>query len=207
MKNSFTLSGGENWPLFVLAHGAGAGSDSPFMQAMAEKLEQLGVATARFNFPYMERSKADGKRRPPDKIPSLIKDYSEKLALINRPCVIGGKSMGGRVASLLMAENPELAAACVCLGYPFHPAGKPERLRTDHLAAIKKPLLIVQGTRDALGNQQEVTGYALPDCIQWLWLDDGDHDLKPRKASGFTHEQHLQAAAERIAAFVKQQLA
>lgn len=197
------LSGDAGWPLFIMAHGAGAGADSEFMQQMAQLLAAHKIATLRFNFPYMQRIKTEGKRRPPDKIPALIEDFRLKTEQVGRPCVIGGKSMGGRVASLLMADSPGAVKGCVCLGYPFHPAGKPDKLRTGHLMATNKPLLIVQGTRDALGNKEEVAGYNLPETIQWLWLEDGDHDLKPRKASGFTHEQHLQAAADAIAAFVR----
>ena len=90
----------------------------------------------------------------------------------------------------------------VCLGYPFHPQGKPERLRTAHLAELQTPTLIVQGTRDALGNREEVEGYTLSSAIRLHWLEDGDHDLKPRVKSGFTHDQHLRDCVEEVAAFV-----
>ena len=203
MNDNSIMTGETEWPLFIMAHGAGAGSDSDFMQQMAGLLAERKIATLRFDFPYMQRIKTEGKRRPPDKVPALIEDYCSRIEQVGRACVIGGKSMGGRVASLIAANAPAQVKGCACLGYPFHPAGKPDKLRTDHLMTISTPLLIVQGTRDALGNKEEVAGYNLPENIQWLWLAEGDHDLKPRKASGFTHSQHLQSAADAIAEFVR----
>jgi predicted alpha/beta-hydrolase family hydrolase len=113
---------------------------------------------------------------------------------------IGGKSMGGRMASLVADELG--ADALVCLGYPFYAAGKPEKPRVEHLANLRTPTLIVQGERDALGNREAVGWYSLSSAIEVCWLTAGDHDLKPLKASGFSHEQHLQAAAERVAGFL-----
>ena len=93
-------------------------------------------------------------------------------------------------------------AGLLCLGYPFHPPGKPEQLRTKHLAGLKTPALICQGTRDIFGTREEVPGYALSDKIEILWLDDGDHDLKPRKSiSGFSAADHLKTMAEAVAAW------
>ena len=113
---------------------------------------------------------------------------------------MGGKSMGGRMASLLADELG--ADALVCLGYPFYAVGKPEKPRTEHLAGLKTPTLIVQGERDALGNRAAVEGYVLSPSIEVMWLVAGDHDLKPLKASGFSHEQHLEAAAVKVAGFL-----
>jgi predicted alpha/beta-hydrolase family hydrolase len=100
------------------------------------------------------------------------------------PLVVGGKSMGGRVAS--MVSDQLLAAGKIvgllCLGYPFHPPGRPEQLRTAHLEALRTPALICQGTRDPFGTREEVAGYALSEQIELFWVEDGDHDLKPRKA-------------------------
>lgn len=88
--------------------------------------------------------------------------------------------------------------------YPFHPAGSPERLRTSHLAEIRIPTLICEGTRDKLGSRREVEGYALSERIELFWLEDGDHDLKPRKrVSGETHEAHLGRVAQRAAAWIR----
>lgn len=207
MTDLYTLTGNSGWPLLILAHGAGAGSDSPFMQQTSESLAALEVAVLRFDFPYMQQMKADGRRRPPPKMPALLEYYRSVIESVGRPCVIGGKSMGGRVASLLLKDDAlSEVKGCVCLGYPFHPPGKPQSLRTEHLAQLHKPLLIVQGTRDALGNQQEVAGYTLDKSLQLLWLADGNHDLAPRKASGYSQQQHIQTACEQIAALVKRLL-
>jgi predicted alpha/beta-hydrolase family hydrolase len=117
--------------------------------------------------------------------------------------LIGGKSMGGRVASLcadtLHAERK--IAGLVCLGYPFHPPGKPENLRTAHLQTLRCPALIVQGERDPFGGRSEVEGYGLAPSIDVVWIGDGDHDLGPRGGSGFTRAGNLAAAADAVAAF------
>jgi predicted alpha/beta-hydrolase family hydrolase len=115
--------------------------------------------------------------------------------------VIGGKSMGGRIASLIADEAG--VAGLVCLGYPFHPVGKPDRLRVAHLATLTTPTLIVQGTRDPFGTREEVAGYALSDAIKIHWLEDGDHDFKPRKASGHTQQQHWHDAVAAVAGFIE----
>ncbi len=91
----------------------------------------------------------------------------------------------------------------MCLGYPFHPAGKPERLRVAHLASLRTPTLIVQGERDTLGSRAEVEGYRLSRAIRLRWLADGDHSFVPRKASGETVEGHLEAAADAVVEFVR----
>jgi predicted alpha/beta-hydrolase family hydrolase len=188
----------------ILAHGAGAPMDSEFMQDMAQKLAALGVGVVRFEFPYMAQRRLDGGKRPPNVQQVLLHTWREVFAQV-RPLVagrlaMGGKSMGGRMASLLADELE--ADALVCLGYPFYAAGKPEKPRVEHLADLRTPTLIVQGERDALGNRQAVEGYALAPAIEISWLVAGDHDLKPLKASGFSHEQHLQAAAQKVAGFL-----
>ena len=117
---------------------------------------------------------------------------------------IGGKSLGGRVASLIADEVFAAGeiSGLICLGYPFHPPKKPENLRTAHLKVLGCPALIIQGTRDPLGSRDEVAGYAVDERIQLIWLEDGDHDLRPRKMSGETFEGHLEAAAAAINTFV-----
>jgi predicted alpha/beta-hydrolase family hydrolase len=109
--------------------------------------------------------------------------------------------MGGRMASLLADELG--ADALVCLGYPFYAAGKPEKPRVEHLTGLNTPTLIVQGERDALGNRETVQLYVLSPAIEVMWLAAGDHDLKPLKASGLSHGQHLEAAADKVAAFLQ----
>ncbi|CAD5108170.1 alpha/beta family hydrolase [Zestomonas carbonaria] len=189
----------------VLAHGAGAPMDSDFMQGVAERLAVRGVTVVRFEFAYMAARREDGRKRPPNPQAQLLAQWREVHARVRErvegPLAIGGKSMGGRMASLLADE---LAVdALVCLGYPFHAAGKLDKPRVAHLADLKTPTLIVQGERDALGNRQTVEGYRLSSAIELCWLPAADHDLKPLKASGFTHEQHLDSAADAVAGFLR----
>ncbi|MGE7958322.1 alpha/beta family hydrolase [Pseudomonas sp. NPDC089530] len=190
----------------ILAHGAGAPMDSAFMSDMAARLAGQGVNVLRFEFPYMAQRRLDGGKRPPNPAPKLLECWREVYAQV-RPHVagqlaIGGKSMGGRMASLLADELG--ADALVCLGYPFYAAGKPEKPRVAHLAELRTPTLIVQGERDALGNRAAVEAYSLSAAIELSWLAAADHDLKPLKASGLTHEQHLEATAHKVAGFLRQ---
>jgi predicted alpha/beta-hydrolase family hydrolase len=195
-------------PTILLSHGAGAPMDSGFMQQIAAELAARKCRVARFEFAYMAERRNGGKRRPPPKIETLMDEYRasiEELGQVEK-LVIGGKSMGSRVASMIADElwDKGLVAGLLCLGYPFHPPGAPERLRTSHLAENRTPTLICQGTRDKLGSRGEVEGYALSDKIELFWLEDGDHDLKPRKrVSGETQEAHLRRVAERAAAWVR----
>jgi predicted alpha/beta-hydrolase family hydrolase len=187
----------------ILAHGAGAPMDSAWMNDMAARLAAQGINVLRFEFPYMAQRRVDGGKRPPNPAPKLLECWREVYAVVRRnvtgPLAIGGKSMGGRMASLLADELG--ADALVCLGYPFYAVGKPEKPRVEHLAALKTRTLIVQGERDALGNREAVEAYDLSPGIEVFWLVAGDHDLKPLKVSGFSHEQHLAAAARKVAAF------
>ena len=190
--------------ILLLAHGAGAAMDSDFMNAMAAGIAARGVTVARFEFPYMHRRRIEGGKRPPDRMPVLLEAFGEAAARARwqgLPLVIGGKSMGGRAAAMAAAEIG--AAGVVCLGYPFHPAGKaatPERLAP--LAAPFCPVLVVQGTRDALGSAEDVAGYDLGVAVSVAWIADGDHSLKPRKASGLTADAALAQAADAVAAFI-----
>ncbi|MFW2389537.1 MAG: alpha/beta family hydrolase, partial [Polyangiales bacterium] len=138
-----------------------------------------------------------------DRPPKLIARFQEALEQVGpaSEVFIGGKSMGGRIASMIADEVG--AAGVVCLGYPFHPSGKPDRLRTEHLASLRTPTLIVQGTRDRLGTMEEVGGYDLSSAIKLAWMEDGDHSFKPRKKSGRTNDQNLAAAAEAVVAFIQ----
>jgi uncharacterized protein len=187
---------------FAFAHGAGAPMDTPFMAFFAAALAARGWRVARFEFPYMAARRQDGRRPPPDRQPVLLETWRAVIAHLGAGAlVIGGKSMGGRMASLIADEAG--VAGLACLGYPFHPAGKPERLRTEHLATLKTPCLVCQGTRDALGNAGEVAGYALSPAIRLHWAEDGDHDLKPRKSSGRTAEQNWTEAVDALDGFFR----
>lgn len=186
----------------ILAHGAGAGMDSAPMQAFAEGLGAAGLRVVRFEFPYMQRRRETGKRGGPDRPPVLMESWHRAIAEAGgKRVVIGGKSMGGRIASMIADEAG--VAGLVCLGYPFHPPGRPEKLRTAHLAGLKTPALIVQGTRDPFGKPEEVAGYELSDAVRVVWIEDGDHSLKPRKSSGRTLEQNIAEAIDAIRAFVR----
>lgn len=188
----------------ILAHGAGAPMDSPFMQTMAALLAERGLMVLRFEFAYMAQRRSGAAKRPPNTQMQLLDSwravYQQVRQHVTGPLAIGGKSMGARMASILVDELE--VDALVCLGYPFYAAGKPEKPRVAHLAELQTRSLIVQGERDALGNRATVSGYQLSTNIELLWLAAADHDLKPLKSSGFSHAQHLQHAADAIAAFV-----
>ena len=187
----------------LLAHGAGAPMDTPFMNRIAEAIAGAGFEVIRFEFDYMAKRRSDGRRRGPDRAPKLIERFEQAIGQVgpSAEVFIGGKSMGGRIASLV-ATRTEVAGV-VCLGYPFHPPGRPDRRRTSHLETLETPTLIVQGTRDPFGTREEVAGYGLPTSIRVVWLEDGDHSFKPRKKSGRTWEQNLDAAAEAVIEFTR----
>ena len=180
----------------LLAHGAGAPMDSPFMAAMASGLADHGWRVVRFEFAYMARQRLSDRKAAPDRLPKLQEVFRQQVALelAKGPVIIGGKSMGGRVASLLLDELQVLGG--ICLGYPFHPLGKPEQLRTEHLRELATPTLILQGERDGFGHRNEVEGYELSPSIRLQWLADGDHSFKPRKSSGLSEAQNWQQAVE-----------
>jgi predicted alpha/beta-hydrolase family hydrolase len=191
----------------LLAHGAGAPMDSAGMTRLAATLAGAGFRVARFEFGYMAALR-EGHRRPPPKAETLIPEYRAAVAGLRArgPLIIGGKSMGGRVASMVADElhAQGAVAGLLCLGYPFHPMGKPDAPRTAHLADLRTPTLIAQGTRDAFGTRDEVATYALSKQIELLWLEDGDHDLKPRKGvSGFSAQDHLDTLAKHVAAWAR----
>ncbi|MBA2356397.1 MAG: alpha/beta fold hydrolase [Acidobacteria bacterium] len=142
----------------ILAHGAGAGQAHPWMQARAEALAAAGIRVVTFDFPYMTAG-----RKVPDRAPGLLAAWRTVVEAVAAAepgigLAIGGKSMGGRMATMLMAESapPASVRGVVALGYPLHPPGKPEQLRVDHLSAIRVPLLVVQGERDPFGSPDEV---------------------------------------------------
>jgi hypothetical protein len=208
-------AGGTATACLLLAHGAGAPMTSPFMEAVTALLAARGMAVMRFEFAYMAARRTSGRRRPPPKAELLLDEMRAAVAAAEDriralapspaapPFLVGGKSMGGRVASLLASElsGAGRIAGLVCLGYPFHPPGRPERLRTAHLGALALPTLFVQGERDPFGSRAEVETLALSPAISLAWIGDGDHDLGPRGGSGFTRKGNLAAAADAIAAF------
>ncbi len=188
----------------VLAHGAGAPADSDFMVEVAQGLTARGLRCVRFEFPYMAKRRDDGKRRPPDRQAVLLETWHDVIAKVGNPesMIIGGKSMGGRMASLVADECG--VAGLIGLGFPFHTPGKEPGNRLDHLAALATPTLLVQGTRDALGNREEVTGYDLSPAITIHWIEDGDHSLKPRKKSGLSYRDAMADTIGAIARFSRE---
>lgn len=194
----------------ILAHGAGAPADSEFMEQLSAAFVSEGVSTVRFEFPYMARRREDGRKRPPDRQPRLLEHFREVILQIFReqvgPVFIGGKSMGGRMASLLAAEPDiaEMVCGCVCFGYPFHPPGKQDRWRVEHFDRFCVPALIIQGTRDPFGKQEEVHSCAPvseSDC-RLHWLEGGNHDFVPLARQPETQTMLIEQAAQVASAFM-----
>jgi len=188
----------------VLVHGAGAPMDTPFMNSVARGLASGGgVRVVRFEFPYMRARRQTGRRGgAPDREPILRSSWKEVVERLGggERLVIGGKSMGGRIATMVADEA--CARGLVCLGYPFHPPGRPEKLRTKHLETLETPALILQGTRDAFGTPEDVAGYLLSPTIRVVWLEDGDHSWKPRASSGRTEAQNMADALAAMRGFL-----
>lgn len=178
----------------LLAHGAGAGASSDFMQQLAQQLAAFNIEVWRFNFAYMQRFIDTGKRSLPDKMPLLMQQFSQHAdnCPADLPLFIGGKSMGGRVASMLREQTN--IKAIFAFGYPFH-APKKLSWRTEHFVQLACPLFIAQGERDAFGTKAELAAMAWPK-VTMNWLADGDHDFKPRVKSGLTQQQLISDAAQ-----------
>jgi predicted alpha/beta-hydrolase family hydrolase len=195
---------------FLFAHGAGAGMDSFFMEEFAQRLGTQNIQVIRYEFLYMQQRRETGSRRPPDRAPKLLAHFQQvidELPAMTK-LVIGGKSMGGRMASMIAGDVG--ASGLVCLGYPFHGPKKAPDLeerdvvtpRTEHLIDIKTPTLILQGDRDSFGTPDAISPYTLSPDINFHWIGDGDHDLVPRKKSGRTQNQNWSEAIEKIAEFI-----
>lgn len=196
----------------VLGHGAGAPMDSAFMNRLAAALAAEGLAVARFEFAYMAARRDDGRKRPAPKAETLVGEYATALAAIlaasTGPVVIGGKSMGGRVAAMLSAaELDARVIALACFGYPFHPIGEPERLRRAPIDQSRLPVLILQGERDEFGNRDYVEALNLDPAVRLVWLSDGNHDFGPRGRAEATLKGNIAAAAAALAGFVDRLLA
>lgn len=197
------------WAQLFLAHGAGTGWDHAWLNEMAAMLAAEGIWVRRIEFPYAQWIRKTGRRRPPQPIAQLVDYYAELVALqreTSLPCFVGGKSMGGRVAAMLASNNPKLCGV-LAYGYPFHPVKKPENLRLLPLQEALVPVLVVQGTRDPFGTQSDVQTYDLGEGTQLVWLEDGDHDWKPRKASGQDQMALFQQAVAATVCFMRGHLA
>jgi len=193
--------------VLALAHGAGQGMASPFLDTFAGGVADRGLRVVRFNFPYMIKRLKSGIKSPPDREPVLLEAWRSVIQwLVSEGVapdrlVLGGKSMGGRMASLIADEQG--VGGLVCLGYPFHPPGRSEKLRTAHLEGIRTPTLICQGERDTFGRPDEVAGYRLSGRVRIHWIPDGDHGFKPRKASGLDQATNLRSAIEAVVDFIE----
>lgn len=195
------IDNGSGGPTLILAHGAGSPMDSPFMNTIATGLADRGLRVVRFEFPYMADRRIGGKKRPPNPAAVLEQTWREVFeAHRSETTFIGGKSMGGRIASMLADDLG--ADGLVCLGYPFHPPYKPEKLRVEHLSELRTHALIVQGTRDQFGGPDEVATYDLSDAIEVVWVETGDHSFKPTVASGTTEAEALEFAIDAVATFI-----
>lgn len=206
------LYDGHDGPLLLFAHGAGAPMDSDAMNRLTATLVSAGFRVARFEFPYMVKRRQDGRKRPPDAMKTLMRTWRDCLEQVLDTCqpgervFIGGKSMGGRLATHILAEEcPCAVAGGIVFGYPFHPPGKPDRWRIDHFSRLERPLWIAQGERDPFGKVHEVTeiGWgAAP--VQLHWVAGGDHDLLPTRRSGLDPEALVAEAGDAAAGFAKQ---
>jgi predicted alpha/beta-hydrolase family hydrolase len=188
----------------VLGHGAGAPQTHPWMVAMAEAMASRGVQAVTFNFLYAERG-----RRLPDRNPILEATWRAAIAAVRthlgqaRP-FIGGKSMGGRIATQVAAQPDVDVAGLVLLGYPLHPPGKPTQLRTAHLPAIRAPMLFVQGSRDPFGGPGELGPFlaGLAPGTRLFAVEGGDHSLAPVHARGESTAAALARVADEVAHFI-----
>jgi predicted alpha/beta-hydrolase family hydrolase len=188
-----------NWKskaAIILAHGAGQGMNSSFMTYFHTELANRGFLTAKFDFEYME-----AKRRVPDPQPRLQARYRsvvDEVIAKYQPerLIIGGKSMGGRVASYIAPDMLQLSGL-VFLGYPLHPPGKPDQLRDQHLYALKIPMLFVSGTKDTFARREllERVVNKIGDNATLVWVEGGDHSLKRRRGD----EEALQMAVNAVA--------
>ncbi|MCL1078790.1 alpha/beta fold hydrolase [Parashewanella spongiae] len=203
---NFRVDGHSDDTLVVFAHGAGAGMDSDFMSQFAKQLALHSIRVLRFNFGYMQANAEDGKRRPPERMPKLLDHFEDVLQHAiheykPKRLFLMGKSMGGRVATILCANTKHTVNGVMCLGYPFIPikGGNP---RLEPLELCPVPVCLIQGERDRFGNREQVGQWQLPDTIKMCWISDGDHSLQPRKMSGHTLEKNLQNAVSECIKFI-----
>ena len=198
------LINGPTYPkkTIVLAHGAGSPMDSKFMEFFATSLAEQGYRIVRFEFPYMAARRAVGKKRPPNDETTLENSWRNViLELGTKNLIIGGKSMGGRIASHIADEVG--AQGLICLGFPFYPAGKKVDRRINKVRSISTPTLICQGTRDLLGKKNNISKQQFNSSIHFHWLQDGDHDFRPRKKSGLTMQNNWDNAVSAISNFIQ----
>lgn len=198
--------------VLILAHGAGAPADSTFMEDLSVALEREGIGTIRFEFPYMQKRRQDGKKRPPDREPVLLEYFSGVIDRVRAELgstsliLVGGKSMGGRMASILASRRDDIDGV-ICFGYPFHPPGKLDRWRTAHFRDLSCPMLVLQGTRDPFGKPDELEGHQQElEAIDLRWLEGGNHDFQTSKSQPQTQSELIAQAARETRIFVDERL-
>lgn len=189
----------------VVAHGAGTGQHSPFLVRFAQAMAARGISTATFDFPYMA-----AKRKTPDRAPVLEASWRAAIERARDefgrlPLFIGGKSMGGRIASHVAAQGCPGLAGLFFLGYPLHPPGNPQKRRDEHLPSVREPMLFVQGTRDEFGTAEEIAALVptLHDATLYV-VPDGDHSFKVRvRTAGMPQEQVFEQIYEIVAGWME----
>ena len=197
--------------IFLLAHGAGKGMASPFMETIAKGVTHAGVRVVRFHFPYMEEMLRTGKESPANQRRILKQCFSEvimhcieKERCPSKYIIIGGKTMGARIASMVADDHK--VAGVICLGYPFHPLKRPKHFRIKHLKTIQTPTLICQGERDPFGTREEVQQRILSKSIKFHWLAKCDNNFKPGRRSDRTQDENLEDAIRACNRFIKRLL-
>ena len=194
---------------FILSHGAGAGQLHPFMRLFASGLAERGIDVLTFNFVYMEqrRSVPDPKAKLESCYLAVIEAATRHKKLKGNRLAIGGKSMGGRIASQVGAqpESADEIASLVFLGYPLHPPGRPDKLRDAHLPEIKAPMLFVQGSRDTFGTPEELRAVFKKHHLSPTLhvVEGGDHSLKVPKSLGVTQDQVYASVMDTIAVWLQ----
>jgi predicted alpha/beta-hydrolase family hydrolase len=189
----------------LLAHGAGADMNASTLTSVADALADAKIPSLRFNFPYKSAGRS-GPDRPPvleASVREAIAELARRTKLDPQRFVLGGRSMGGRICSMVAAVDGALGLTL--LGYPLHPPGKPEQLRVDHFSKLTMPVLFASGTRDAFGTPDELKKHAkkIKGRVTFHWIDTADHGFKPLKSSGITQPQALDGVAEAVVAFVR----
>jgi uncharacterized protein len=191
-------------PALILAHGAGSSMDHPFLTFVHETLARRGIMTVKFNFPYMEAG-----RKAPDHRDVLADTWRAVIQQVRADAkpgalFVGGRSMGGRIASVVAAGG-EQVAGLVLLGYPLHPAGRPEALRSKHLARIACPMLFVQGSRDRLCDLDKLNGVLAPLSVPVTLhlIEEGDHSFKVPKRTGLSEQQIWDGIVQRVVSWLE----
>jgi predicted alpha/beta-hydrolase family hydrolase len=218
---AYPVTGGKHQATYILAHGAGGNQLSPWIVQFATAAAARGIGVVTFNFLYSERGrglpdKNDKLEACWRKVVEVWQDgaFAESLGKNGVPLIIGGKSMGGRIASQIAAGDPDTSpgmaevAGLAFLGYPLHPPGKPEQLRSRHLPAIRAPMLFVQGARDVFGTPEELRPILskLKAPADLLVVEEGDHSFKVPKAAGRTQAQVFDFVLDGIEGWLKKRV-